>query len=149
MGARSVRRRRCGMTQDTKKAAPVLQHQDGQVETGPVSQAGPHLHQQSTTPPPPPQSVKIADFLSQGESNAVPLRHLRELVHLPARTVRLMIRQERLHGVPILESSSATGGYFLPGNDHERARCVRRLRKRAAEINRVADCVEGAAVIGK
>lgn len=26
------------MMQDTKKAAPVLQHQDGKVETGPASQ---------------------------------------------------------------------------------------------------------------
>ena len=132
------------MIPDKKEAAPVLQHQDGQVETGPVSQTAPHLHQQSTTPPPPPQSVKIADFLSQGESNAVPLRHLRELVRLPARTVRLMIRQERLHGVPILESSSATGGYYLPGGDFERGRCVQRLRRRAAEIVKVADAIAAA-----
>ena len=130
------------MTQDTKKAAPVLQYQDGQVETGPVSQAGPHLHQQSTTPPPPPQAVKVADFLLPGQQNAVPLKHLKDLLHLDGRKIRLMIQRERLTGTPILESSKADGGYYLPGNDHERARCVQRLRRRAAEIVRVADAIE-------
>ncbi len=130
------------MTKNEKKAAPVLQHQDGQVETGPASQAVPHLHQQSTTPAPLGQAVKIADFLSRGEGHAVPLRHLRDLLHLPARKIRLMIRAERISGTPILESSKADGGYYLPGNDHERARCVQRLRRRAAEIVRVADAIE-------
>lgn len=96
----------------------------------------------STTPAPLGQAVKIADFLSKGEAHAIPLRHLRELLHLPARTVRLMIRRERLSGVPILESSRATGGYFLPDSDHERARCVQSMRRRAAEIARVADAIE-------
>ena len=95
-----------------------------------------------TTPAPLGQAVKIADFLSNGEAHAIPLRHLRELLHLPARTVRLMIRQERLSGVPILESSRATGGYFLPDSDHERARCVQSMRRRAAEIVKVADAIE-------
>lgn len=131
------------MTQDAKReAVPVLQHQDGKVETGPASQAGPYLHQQFTTAPPQGQAVKIADFLSKGESHAVPLRHLRELLHLPARTVRLMIRAERMGGTPILESSKADGGYYLPDSDHERERCVQRLRRRAAEIVKVADAIE-------
>ena len=99
---------------------------------------------QFTTPAPAGQAVKIADFLSKGEAHAIPLRHLRELLHLPARTIRLMIRAERLAGTPILESSKATGGYYLPGNDHERARCVRSMRRRAAEIVRAADAIEGA-----
>ena len=109
------------MMQDNKNAAPVLQHQDGQVETGPASQAGPHLHHKDTTPAPLGQAVKISDFLSTGEQNAIPLRHLWDLLHLPARTIRSMIRAERMSGTPILESSKATGGYYLPGNDHERA----------------------------
>lgn len=136
------------MMQGTKKTHPTAATVE-QVEAGAGLDRSTTSTTKHTTPPPPPQAAKISDFLSKGEQNAIPLRHLRELLHLPARTVRLMIRQERLHGAPILESSSATGGYFLPGNDHERARCVRRLRKRAAEINRVADCIEGAAVIGK
>lgn len=104
---------------------------------------------QFTTPAPAEQSVKIADFLSKGEAHAIPLRHLRELLHLPARTARLMIRAERLAGTPILESSKATGGYYLPSNDHERARCVRSMRRRAAEIVRAADAIEGAEDIGR
>lgn len=130
------------MIHGTRKAAPVLQYQDGQVETGQVSQTAPHLHQQFTTAPPPGQPTKIADFLLPGQQNAVPLKHLKDLLHLDGRTIRLMIRQERLSGVPILESSRATGGYFLPDSDHERAQCVRSMRRRAAEIARVADAIE-------
>ena len=90
--------------------------------------------------------MKIADFLSRGETHAVPLRHLRDLLHLPARTIRSMIRAERMSGTPILESSKADGGYYLPGSDHERARCVRRLRHRAAQIVAVANAIEKAEV---
>lgn len=129
------------MIHGTKKAAPVLEHQDGKVETEPASQAGPHLHQQSTTSPPPGQ--RVSDHLLPGQQNAVPLKRLKELLDLDGRTIRLMIRSERLQGTPILESSAATGGYYLPGNDHERDRCVQRLRNRAAEIVRVADAIEG------
>lgn len=128
------------MMQDDKKAAPVLQHQDGQVETGPALRATPHLHQQFTTAPPSRQAVKIADFLSPGQQNAVPLKHLKDLFHLDGRKVRLMIRAERLAGTPILADNQT--GYFLPGNDHERARCVRSMRRRAAEIVKAADAIE-------
>ena len=62
---------------------------------------------QFTTPAPAGARVHIADFLSRGETNALPLHHLRELLHLPARTVCLMIRAERMGGTPILESSRA------------------------------------------
>ena len=133
------------MMQYNKKAARgATNTTDSRVETGPASQAVPHLHQQSTTPAPLGQAVKIADFLSRGETNALPLRHLRDLLHLPARTIRLIIRAERMSRTPILESSKADGGYYLPGNDHERARCVQRLRRRAAEIVKVADAIEEA-----
>lgn len=135
------------MMQDNKKAARgATNTTDSRVETGPASQAVPHLHQQSTTPAPLGQAVKIADFLSRGETNALPLRHLRDLLHLPARTIRLIIRAERMSRTPILESSKADGGYYLPGNDHERARCVQRLRRRAAEIVKVANAIEEAGI---
>lgn len=143
------------MIQNMEKAAPVLEHQDGQVETGPVSQTAPHLHQQFTTAPPQGQAVKIADFLSPGQQNAVPLRYLKDLLHLDGQTLRLMIRQERLSGVPILEGSRAYGGYYLPNSPDERDLCVKRLRHRAAQIVKVADAIaaadipEEAAAIGK
>lgn len=129
------------MIQNMKKAAPVLQHQDGQMETGPVSQTAPHLHQQFITDASSRQAVHIADFLSPGQQNAVPLKHLKDLLHLDGRKIRLMIRAERLAGTPILADNQT--GYYLPGNDHERARCARSMRRRAAEIVRAADAIEG------
>lgn len=102
----------------------------------------------STTPAPLGQAVKIADFLSKGEAHAIPLRHLRELLHLPNRTIRLMIRQERLSGVPILESSRVTGGYYLPKSANELDLCAKRLRHRAAQIIKVADAIAAADIEG-
>lgn len=133
------------MIRDTKKAAPVLQYQDGQMETGPVSQTAPHLHHNDTTSPPPGQ--RVSDYLLPGQQNAVPLKHLKDLLHLEGRKVRLMIRAERLAGTPILADNQT--GYYLPGNDHERARCVRSMRRRAAEIAKAADAIEGAEDIGR
>lgn len=132
------------MMQGNKKAAPVLQHQDGRVETGPASQAGPYLHQQSTTPPPPGQ--RVSDYLLSGQQNAVPLRHLKDLLHLDGRKVRLMIRAERLGGTPICEDSKS--GYYLPQNADERDLCAKRLRHRSAQIAKVADTIAAADISG-
>ena len=100
----------------------------------------------STTPAPTDSRAHIADFLSKGEAHAIPLRHLRELLHLPARTVRLMIRQERLSGIPILENSRT--GYYLPDRPNERDLCAKRLRHRAAQIIKVADAIAAADIEG-
>ena len=130
------------MMRDNKKAARgATNTTDSKVETGQVSQTTPHLHQQSTTATPLGQAVKVADFLSPGQQNAVPLAHLKELLHLDGRKVRLLIRAERLAGTPILADNQT--GYYLPGNDHERARCVQSMRRRAAEIVKAADAIEG------
>lgn len=133
------------MIQNMEKAAPVLEHQDGQMETGPVSQTAPHLHHHDTTSPPPGQ--RVSDFLAPGQQNAVPLRYLKDLLHLDGRKVRLMIRAERLAGMPILADNRT--GYYLPGNDLERAWCVRSMRRRAAEIVKAADAIERAEDIGR
>lgn len=101
----------------------------------------------NTTDRPVGQAVKVSDFLQCGQENAVPLKDLKELLHLDGRTIRLMIRAERLDGVPILADNQT--GYFLPGDDAERARCVRSMRHRANEIDRAADAIEGAADIGE
>lgn len=95
---------------------------------------------QSTTSPPLGQAVRIADFLGYGQSSAVPLRHLKELVDLPGREVRRMIQAERLRGVAIL--SDNIHGYFLAETEQEKKRFVRSMRGRAAEIEAVADAVE-------
>ncbi len=89
-----------------------------------------------------PPGQRVSDYLLPGQQNAVPLKRLKEILDLDGRTVRLMIRAERLSGVPILADNRT--GYYLPGDDRERARCVRSMRRRAAEIVRVADAIEGA-----
>ena len=94
----------------------------------------------STTSTPPGQAVKIADFLGHGQSAAVPLHHLKELVDLPGREVRRMIQAERLRGVAIL--SDNIHGYFLAETEQEKKQFVRSMRGRAAEIEAVADAVE-------
>lgn len=84
--------------------------------------------------------MRIADYLNQGQANAVPLRHLESMTGLDGRTVRRLISEERRAGTPIL-SDNATG-YFLPGNDSERERFIRSMRHRAGEIMRAADAIE-------
>lgn len=129
-----------------KKAAPVSQYQDGQVETGAASRRATTSITDFNTAVAPEQAVKIADFLSPGRKNAVPLKHLKDLLHLDGRKVRLMIRAERLSGTPILADNQT--GYYLPDNDHERARCVQSMRRRAAEIVRAADAIAAADISG-
>lgn len=90
----------------------------------------------------PPTDQRVSDYLLPGRENAVPLKRLKGLLDLDGRTVRLMIRSERLHGTPIL--ADCVSGYYLPSDDHERAQCVRSMRRRAAEIVKVADAIEGA-----
>lgn len=70
------------------------------------------------------------------------MKRLKELLDLDGRTVRLMIRGERLQGTPIL--ADCVSGYYLPGDDRERAQCVRSMRRRAAEIVKAADAIEKA-----
>lgn len=131
------------MTKDKKSAHPTAATVE-QARLDAEAWQATASNSKFTTPAPTGARVHIADFLSKGEAHAIPLRHLRELLHLPARTVRLMIRAERMGGTPILESSRATGGYYLPDSDHERERCVQRLRHRAAQIVAVADAIERA-----
>lgn len=89
---------------------------------------------------------RISSLLLSGRSNAVPLAQLCSLTGLDGRTVRQMIAAERLHGVPVLSDNSS--GYFLPGDEIERAQFVRSMRHRAGEILRVADAVAGQEIMG-
>lgn len=84
--------------------------------------------------------MKIANLLSHGQQNAVPLRDLAGMTGLDGRSVRLMIQAERLAGVPILSDNST--GYYLPANDGETDRFVRSMRNRAREIMRVAEAIK-------
>lgn len=128
---------------NTKRTRPVA-GTTGRAETGAGLDRSTTSTSNPTTPTAAGQAFRVADFLSHGAENAVPMRHLKDLLHLDRRTVRLMIRRERLDGVPILESSHPLdGGYFLPDDEAEQARCVQEMRRRAAEIIETADAIEG------
>lgn len=134
------------MNDSTKKdTRPDVGASERAKEPGQASRQGRASTSQFTTPAPTGARVHIADFLSRGEAHAVPLKYLKDLLHLNGRKIRLMIQRERSEGVPILESSNPLcGGYYLPGTSDERARCVRRLRERAREILRTARAIEEA-----
>lgn len=85
---------------------------------------------------------KASEFLSHGRENAVPLRHLKKLLEVDGRTVRLMIQQERLAGTPICADNLT--GYYLPSNEAEKTAFVRSMRHRAGEIMRTARAIEQA-----
>ena len=91
--------------------------------------------------------MRVADLLSHGQENAVPLRHLIMVTGADGRTIREKIAAERLAGGPILSNNST--GYFLPGNKGERERFVRSMRNRAQEIERAAEAVENACAEGE
>ena len=83
---------------------------------------------------------KVSELLNRGRENAVPLRHLKKLMETDGRTVRLMIQQERLSGMPICADNLT--GYYLPANEEEKSACVRSMRHRAAEIIKTALAIE-------
>lgn len=88
--------------------------------------------------------IFISDYLSAGQENAVPLRHLKEVMGTDGRTARLMIQRERLAGIPILADNQT--GYFLPATEEEKQRCVRSMKHRAKEVERVAKAIESAEI---
>ncbi len=100
-------------------------------------------HRNCTTDCPAGQ-VAISDFLSCGQENALSLRHLEKIMELDGREIRRMIQSERKNGIPILADNAT--GYFLPGNEDERRRCVRSMRHRAHEILVAAQAIEDAEI---
>ena len=70
----------------------------------------------------------------------MPLRHLTAMTKLDGRTVRAMIAEERLAGMPILSDNST--GYFLPASEDEKAQFIRSMKHRAKEIERAAEAIE-------
>ena len=120
-----------------KRTRPDVGASERAKEPGRASRQGHVSTHNNTTSPPPGQ--RISDLLSHGAENGVTLRHLEKLTDLDGRTLRLMIRQERLGGVPICEDSK--NGYFMPSSTDERDTCAKRLRHRAAQIVKVADAI--------
>lgn len=131
------------MKGNTKKTHPTVAAVE-QVEMGARTEQATTSTTKDNTAPLPGQ--RISDLLSHGAENGVTLRHLEKLTDLDGRTVRLMIRQERLGGVPICENSRS--GYFMPSSADERDTCAKRLRHRAAQIVAVADAIAAADISG-
>ena len=90
------------------------------------------------------RQIKIADYLSHGQENAIPRRELERLTSVDGRTVRLMIERERRSGTPICADCST--GYYLPATEEEKAACVRSMLHRSEEIRRTAEAIERAEV---
>ena len=109
------------------------------VENGPVSQTA-HASANNDTTDGAGRQLRIADLLLPGAENAIPRRDLMALTGCTDRELRRMIEAERRLGVPIL--SDCIGGYFLPGSQPEKDRCVRSLRRRAKEIEATATAIE-------
>lgn len=86
--------------------------------------------------------MKISDYLSHGQTNAVSMRSLCNMTGISERELRRMITAERMRGTPILSDTST--GYFLSASKEETARFVKSMRHRAIEILRAADAVEEA-----
>ena len=83
----------------------------------------------------------IFRLLMEGAGNGLHLQDLVRLTGEDQRTVRKLIQEERLQGIPIL--SDNVQGYFLPGSDYEREIGVKSLRGRAQEILETAAAIEG------
>ncbi len=86
------------------------------------------------------QDLMVSDFLMVGEMNALPMRHLKSILHRDGRTIRLMIEAERRRGVPILSNNQT--GYYLAENEDEIKRFTRSMRHRALEILLTAAIIE-------
>lgn len=105
-------------------------------------QAGGNPYQKFNTESVGGQAGGIASLLMEGADNGLHLQDLVRLTGEDQRTVRKMIHQERRRGIPILSNSK--DGYYLPGNEYEKAECVRQMRGRAREILAAARAIEKA-----
>lgn len=128
---------------ENKKARPTVGAAE-QAKTGNVLEDS--YSRDHCTSNPVAGQIKISDFLSTGQENAIPLRHLKEVMGTDGRTVRLMIQRERLAGVPILADNQT--GYFLPANEDDQQRCVRSMKHRAGEIIKTAQAIERGRLYG-
>ena len=120
------------MSEKTKNARPA----GGTAGQAAENNAGCKIPQDDYTT----DAGPISRLLSHGRENAVPLRHLTAMTKLDGRTVRAMIAEERLAGVPILADNST--GYFLPASEDEKAQFIRSMKHRAKEIERAAEAIE-------
>lgn len=126
---------------DKREAAPVLEHRDGQAETGTVCETASNSIPHDTTAAAGRQ-IQIKDFLLAGAENAVPRRHLLQLTGFSDRDLRRRIEQERRNGTAIC--SDSLSGYYIAANEAERRRFINSMLHRAAEIAKTAAAIEEA-----
>ena len=123
-----------------KKARPGAGTPERAAETAACGWAAvSHKHSNATTAD---RQIKIADLLSYGQENGLHLRDLVKFTGWTEREVRAQIHRERRQHTPIL--SNNRDGYYLPGDEQERAACVRSMRHRAGEIMKTARAIERA-----
>ena len=79
-------------------------------------------------------------MLMAGAENGQQLQALGRITGQTEREIRQQIHRERRQGIPILSNSK--DGYYLPGNEYEKAECVRQMRGRAREILAAAAGIE-------
>ncbi len=125
----------------TKKAAQVLQHQDGGGQI--VLEGFGDPQPDCTTSLRKPQA--ISSLLLRGSANAVPLHHLRAVTGLDGRTIRRMIQAERRSGAAICADNRT--GYYLAATPEERESCARSMLARADEVRRTAQAIAAAEVV--
>ncbi len=89
--------------------------------------------------------MSISDYLSYGQENALPLKHLANVTGLDGREIRRAIERERRGGMLILSDNQH--GYYLAANAAEAAAFTRSMRHRALEILRTARAIDEAAGI--
>ena len=130
------------MRKSKKKAPTSAATLTGAAETGSASRADTTSNTQYKAGSGSGQAGGIASLLLEGSENGLHLQDLVRLTGEDQRTVRKMIHQERRRGIPILSNSK--DGYYLPGNEYEKAECVRQMRGRAREILAAARAIEKA-----
>lgn len=126
---------------DTKeKARPAGGTAERAAETGTTEQVASLSTTNNITKSGKSREGGIASLLMAGAENGLHLKDLSQMLGIDPRIVRQMIHQERRQGIPILSNSK--DGYYLPGNEYERAECVRQMRGRAKEILAAAAGIE-------
>ena len=126
---------------DTKeKARPAGGTAERAAETGTTEQVASLSTTNNITKSGKSREGGIASLLMAGAENGLHLKDLSQMLGIDPRIVRQMIHQERRQGIPILSNSK--DGYYLPGNEYEKADCVRQMRGRAREILAAAAGIE-------
>ena len=124
-----------------EKAAPMLQHQDGEGGQLALDEVRLPVSDSTTTQH---GTQGVSALLLRGKANAVPLALLVALTGLDRRELRRRIQKERHEGACICVNNR--DGYYLAETEAERDACARSMHRRAAEVESTARAIERAEV---